>query len=115
MIKSKEKFNFSEPTLNTTKFGLIRLSVYNSVFNVNGRNNQFLYENNILALIPGAYELTEIAELKKEETNGNVIIDPDKNTINYIMETKQDTHKIDVENSIASLLRLRKIVFERDK
>ena len=30
MIKSTEKFNFSEPILNTTKLGLIRLSVYNS-------------------------------------------------------------------------------------
>ena len=41
MIKPTEKFNFSEPILNTTKSGLIRLSVYNSVFNVNRRNNQF--------------------------------------------------------------------------
>ena len=32
MIKATEKFNFSEPILNTTKLGLIRLSVYNSVF-----------------------------------------------------------------------------------
>ena len=35
MIKPREKFKFSEPILNTTKLGLIRLSVYNSVFNVN--------------------------------------------------------------------------------
>ena len=32
-----EKFNFSEHLLNATKQGLIRLSVYNSVFNVNKR------------------------------------------------------------------------------
>ena len=38
MIKSTEKFNFSEPILNTTKLFLIGLSVYNSVFNVNGWN-----------------------------------------------------------------------------
>ena len=30
-IKSTEKFNFSETILNTTKLGLIRLSVYNLV------------------------------------------------------------------------------------
>ena len=41
MIKPTAKSNFSEPILNTTKLGLIRLSVYNSVFNVNRRNNQF--------------------------------------------------------------------------
>ena len=42
MIKLTEKFNFSEPILNSTKLGLIRLLVYNSVFNVNRRNIQFL-------------------------------------------------------------------------
>ena len=73
MINPTEKFNFSEPILNTTKLGLIGLSVYNSVFNANRRNNQFLYEGNIseavspiLAVTPGAYELTEIAQLIKE-------------------------------------------------
>ena len=48
MIKPTEKFNFSEPILNTTKLGLIRLSVYNSVFNVNRRNNQFLYARTVI-------------------------------------------------------------------
>ena len=41
MIKPTEKFNYTEPILNTTKLGVIRLSVYNSVFNVNRSNNQF--------------------------------------------------------------------------
>ena len=41
VIKSTGKFNLSELMLNTTKLGLIRLSVYNFVFNVNRRNNQF--------------------------------------------------------------------------
>ena len=48
MIKLTEKLNFSESVLNTTKLGLIRLSVYNSVFNVNRRNNQFLYASTVL-------------------------------------------------------------------
>ena len=47
MIKPAEKFNFSEPILNTTILSFIRLSVYNSVFNMNRRNNQFLYSNSI--------------------------------------------------------------------
>ena len=71
MIKSTEKFNFSEPILNSSKLSLIRLSFYNSAFNVNRRNNQFLHDTQgetwsdtrILAVIPVAYELTEIAEL----------------------------------------------------
>ena len=48
MLKPTEKFNFSEPILNTTKLGLIRLSLYNSVFNVNRRNNQFLYASTVI-------------------------------------------------------------------
>ena len=48
MVKPTEKFNFSEPILNTTKLGLIRLSVYNSVFNVKRNNNQFLYASRVL-------------------------------------------------------------------
>ena len=48
MIKPTEKFNFSEPIPNTTKLGLIKLSVYNSVFNVNRRNNQFLYASTVI-------------------------------------------------------------------
>ena len=35
MIKPTEKFNFSEHIINATNLGLIRLSVYNSVLNVN--------------------------------------------------------------------------------
>ena len=48
MINLTEKFNFSEHTFNTTTLDLIRISVYNSVFNVNKRNNQFLYADTVL-------------------------------------------------------------------
>ena len=81
MIKPTEKFNFSELILNTTKLGLIRLSVYNSAFNVNRRYNQLLSEGMAIAIIPGAYELTEISQLIKEETNVNFIRETDKNTM----------------------------------
>ena len=157
MIKPTEKFNFSETILNTTKLCLIKLSVYNSVFNVNRNNNQFLLASRVLddgddalaeplnsksntntntnsntysstsssitsvlnynykgiplfysTITPGAYELTEVAELIKEETEGIVIIEPDKNTMKCIMEIKQGALSFDVENSIASLLGFRK-------
>ena len=123
MIKPTEKFNFSEPILNSSKLGLIRLSVYNSVFNVNRRNNQFIYyikgetwsDTRILAIIPGAYELFEIAELIKEENNGNVIIESDKNAMKSLMEVKQGAINFDIKNSIAPLLGFRKIVYEQGK
>ena len=161
MIKPTEKFNFSEPILNTTNLGLIRLSVYNSVFNVNRRNNQFLYAStviedeealpqalssdpnfaqnpnpistsspNITSILnynykgipllystntPGAYELTDKAELIKEETDGNVIIEPDKNTMKCLMERKQGALSFDIENSIASILGFGKIIYKKGK
>ena len=123
MIKPTEKFKVSEPILNSSKLGLKRLSVYNSVFNVNRRSNQFIYDikgetwsdNRILAIIPGAYELFEIAELIKEETNGNVIIDSDKNTMKSLMVVKQGAINFDIENAIALLLGFRKIVYEQGK
>ena len=122
-IKPTEKFNFSEPILKSSKLGLIRLSVYNSVFNVNRRNNQFIYDikgetwsdTRILAIIPGAYELFEIAELIKEETNGIVIIEADKNTMKCLMEIKQGALSFDIENSLASLLGFRKIIYKKGR
>ena len=154
-IKPTEKFNFSEPILNTTKLGLIRLSVYNTVFNVNRRNNHFLYASTVIeddkalpralssdpnlnpistsspnitstlnynykrmpllysTITPGAYELTDKAELIKEETDGNVIIEPDKNTMKCLMEIKQGALSFDIENSLASLLGFRKIIYKK--
>ena len=115
MIKPTEKFNSSDSILNATKLSSFRLSVYNSVFYVNSGNNQFLYIDKILAVTPGAYDLTEIAELIKEETNGNVIIEPDNNTMKCFMEMKQSAIIFDIKNSIAPLLGLRKIVYEQGK
>ena len=76
-----------------------------------------MYSNSNInkAITPGAYELTEIAELIKEETDGNVIIEPDKNTMKSLMEIKQGTISFDVENSIASLLGFRKAVYKQGK
>ena len=163
MIRSTEKFNFSEPILNTTKLGFIILSVYNSVFTVNRSNNQFFYASTVIdseeipmenlssisnsnsncnsnsntnsmnsskitsilnynykgipllysTITPGAYELTDRAELIKEETEGNVMIEPDKNTMKSRMEIKQGALSFDVENSIASLLGFRKLVYKK--
>ena len=84
------------------------------MFNVNRGNNQFSYSDN-KAITPGAYELTEIAELIKEETNGNVIIEPDKNTMKSLMKTKQGAINFDIENPIDPLLGFRKIVYEQGK
>ena len=98
------------------------------MFNVNRRNNQFLYDTRgqtsaeplrgwtntrILAVTPGAYELIEIADLIKEETNGNVIIEPDKKTMKTLMEIKQGAINFDIETSIDPLLGFGKIVYKK--
>ena len=125
MVKSTERFNFSELILNTTKLGLTRLSVYNSVFNVNGNNNnrfmfnssdrQILSDTKVYIITSVAYELSEIAEIIKEETGGNIIIEVDKNTMKCKMEIKQGVLSFDVENSIGSLLGFRKILYRASK
>ena len=93
------------------------------MFNVNRRNNQFLYDTQgetwsdtrILAVLSGVYELIEIAESKNEETNDNVIKEPDKNTMKSLMEIKQGAINFDIESSIAPFLGFRKRVYKRGK
>ena len=124
-IKPTEKFNFSEPKLKTTKLGLIRLSVYNSVFNITERNNQFIFINpqsfhqidasKIFIIPPGSYELTDMADIIEQETNKNVTIQVDKNTMKCKMEVKQGVINFHVENSVASLIRFDKQIYSRGK
>ena len=66
-------------------------------------------------ITPGSYEITDIAELIKEETDGNVIIEADKNTMKSKTEIKQGALSFDVQNSIASLLGIRKVVYKKGK
>ena len=63
----------------------------------------------------GAYKLTDIAELIKEETDDIVIIELDKNTMKSKMVIKQGALSFDVENSIASILGFRKVVHKKGK
>ena len=82
-----------------------------SILNYNYKGVPLLYST----ITPRAYELTDIAELIKEETDGNDIIEPDKNTMKCLMEIKQGALSFDIENSIASLLGFRKIVYKKGK
>ena len=82
-----------------------------SILNHNYKRIPLLYSN----ITPGAYELTDIAELIKKETDGNVIIEPDKNTMKCLMEIKQGALSFDIENSLASLLGFRKIIYKKGR
>ena len=91
MIKPTENLTLVNLCLTKRNLVLIRLSVYNSVFNITERNNQFTFTNpqsfhqidasKIFIIPPGSYELTDMADLIKQETITNVIIQVDKNTM----------------------------------
>ena len=57
IIQDNSRFHFYNPILNTTKMGLIRLSVYNSVLNITERNNQFKFT------IPQAFHQIDAAKV----------------------------------------------------
>ena len=82
-----------------------------SVLNYNCNGIPLLYST----ITTGAYELTDIAELIKEETYGKVIMEPEKNTMKCLMEIKQGALSFDVENSIAPLLGFKKIIYKKGK
>ena len=60
MTRLVERFHFIEHLLNTTKLGSIRLSVYNSVFNIIETNNQFGYrvENEFFCNVDSTAEVS---------------------------------------------------------
>ena len=80
MIKPTEKFNFSEPLFNTTKLGLIGLSVYNSVIKVNRNNYQFLYASTVIDDSPIREPASPISERLSSNTNSNINTNTKSNT-----------------------------------
>ena len=65
--------DFNNPILKTSKLGLIRLSVYLSVFNITERDNQFIYTTKTSTITPEEYELADRADIIKQETNDNIL------------------------------------------
>ena len=51
----------------------------------------------------------------KQKTKNNILIQVDKNTLKCKMEVLQGVINFNVENSVASLLRFRKIVYKKGK
>ena len=56
-----------------------------------------------------------MADVIKQETNNNVLIQVDKNTMKYKMEVLHGVIIFDVENSVASLLGFDKQIYSRGK
>ena len=126
------------------------------MFNVNNRNNQFLYDSRIIdsssaisssrcsigisvssssnansnitsipnynndtpkfypSITPGARVIWNI-RINKKETDDNVKIEPDRNTMKCAIKTKEGAFSFDIDNSLASLLGFTKILFNAGK
>ena len=93
--------NFNSNTNTDSNTNTNKNTDYNlkSILNYNYKGTPLLCST----ILPGANELSEIAKLKKEETNDK-LTETDKNTMNCKMEIKQEELSFDVENSIAPLL-----------
>ena len=102
MKRPTDGFQFNKPIINTSKLGLIRLSVYNSVFNITERNNIFIHASKISTIPLGEYELVDIADIIKQETNNNVLIQADENRMKC--KVLQEVISSDVDNSVGLLL-----------
>ena len=98
MIKPTEKFNFNEPTLNTTKLGLGRLSVYNS-----RRNNQFSYAGTVLDGDDDGSPIRESALLISEPISSNTNTGTNTNTIASPM-IELLISRISLDSNITSVL-----------
>ena len=80
-----ESLSSNTDSSTSTKSNYSPSSNLTSVLTYNYKGIPLLYST----ITPVAYELTEIEKLIKEETNGNVIIETDKNTMKCLMEIKQ--------------------------
>ena len=95
------------------------------MFNITERNNQFKFSNpqafhqvdaaKVFIIPPGSYELTDMADIIKQETNNNVLIHEDKITMKCKLEVLQGDITFDVENSVASSLGFDKQIYLRGK
>lgn len=99
--------------------GLVSLFTYNSIPNVDQRNNLFHVGNHIIVLPEGAYELEAIAEyidtyLKEKKSNIVVNLRPNVNTLKTELKS---THPVyfNKERSIGSLLGFSKRVIEPNR
>ena len=95
------------------------------MFNITERNNQFKFTNpqafhqvdaaKVFIIPPRSYELTDMADTIKKETNNNILIQAEKNTMKCKMEVLQGVINFDVENLVAPLLGFDKQIYSRGK
>lgn len=92
--------------------GLIALHTYNTIPNITEKNNKFYYDNKVIAIPVGCYEITDIDEyLKTGMPKDSLSLKPNNNTLKVEIESK---HRIDFrqEGTIGRLLGFNKRILE---
>lgn len=95
--------------------GLISLDTYNSIPNVDIENNRFHIGEHIIEIPIGSYEINDISELlaneyenkeklNKSEKVGNLIINPNYNTLQTEIISDKDIIYFNKERTIGTLL-----------
>lgn len=85
--------------------GLLYISTFNSIPNIDARNNKFYYGKNKVIIIPeGSYELQDISDYLKEQIQGcSFTLTCNNNTLKTSILCSENIH-FDKESSIGSLL-----------
>lgn len=88
--------------------GLVDFHVFNSIPNIDERNNVFHIGNHVIKIPTGSYELDDISQyvteqLKKLDPQAELIIEANNNTMKTVISTNRYIH-FETTNSIASLL-----------
>lgn len=95
--------------------GLIALHTYNTIPNITEKNNKFYYDDKVITIPVGCYEISDIDDyLKTYMPKGSISLMPNNNTLK--VEIKSE-YKIDFERegTIARLLGFNKRILEPNK
>lgn len=93
--------------------GLLYFSTFNSIPNIDSRNNQFCYgENEIVEIPEGSYELQDISDyLKEKVTNCTLKLTCNNNTLKTSIICSKDIH-FEKSNSIGKMLGFESKIFK---
>lgn len=87
--------------------GLISFAVYNSIPNVTSTNNQLMFDNQLVTVEEGAYEIADLNTIINSQLNNkghhDLKLTPNKNTSKIKLKTTGEVD-FDVPNSIGPLL-----------
>ncbi|GJQ87770.1 hypothetical protein Trydic_g14181 [Trypoxylus dichotomus] len=95
--------------------GLISLHTYNTIPNVTEENNKFCYDNKVMKVPVGSYEISDIEEyLKSIMPKDSISLRPNNNTLKVEIESKYAVN-FKRENTLGRLLGFSKRILEPNR